>query len=94
MAEVIDASDRFPGPDVPIAIPMDPHDVVELARLRLQERDLARPVAEVHAELTYLRELAAATLTAARKVATHKQRGYAHIRVGAFDEVLRVLGME
>jgi hypothetical protein len=91
---ILDARDRFPGPDVPIAIPMDPHDVVDLARLRAMERDLSRPVLELLAELVLLRRLAAVTRPAAEKVAAHKRTGWKHIKVGAFDEVLEALGLQ
>lgn len=85
--EIVDARDRFPGPDVPIAIPMDPHDIVELARLRCIERELTRPVIDLIAELAHLRVVADEAAKAMDKVAEHERTGYGRIKLGAFDRL-------
>jgi hypothetical protein len=91
--EILDARDRFRGDDTPTSVPMAPVDVVELARLRTIERELQRPVLDLLVELTALRRLVKVVRPAAEKVAEHKRKGYEHIRVGAFDQVLDELGI-
>lgn len=86
-SEIVDARDRFPGPDVPIAIPMDPHDIVELARLRCIERELTRPIVDLIAELAHLRVVADEAAKAMDLVAEHERKGWERIKVGAFDRL-------
>jgi hypothetical protein len=44
-------------------------------------------------DLARLRQLEAAVLPALKKVAKHRQLGYDHIKVGAFDAALEALGL-
>jgi hypothetical protein len=90
--QVFDARDRFPGPDVPVAIPMDPHDIVELARLRTIERELTRPIVDLLTELAYLRIVAQEARVAMAKVEEHERTGWERITLGAFGGLRRALG--
>lgn len=85
--EIVDARDRFPGPDVPVAIPVDPHDIVELEQLRALERELSRPVIDLIVELANLRVVADEAAKAMDKVAEHERTGYGRIKLGAFDRL-------
>lgn len=87
---LLDLRDRIPAQTT---VPMNPADVVELARLRLMERNLLRPVAEVEAELARLQVIAYEARLAAEKVAEHEAKGYSHIRVGAFRRLRDELGV-
>lgn len=90
---LVDARNRFPGPDVPVTVPVDPHDLVDLARLRILERDLSRPVVDLLAELAFLRIVRREAELAAAKVEEHERLGYERIRVGAFRRLRDALGM-
>lgn len=89
---LLDARARFPGPDSPVTIPVDPHDIVDLARLRTIERELSRPVLDLLTELAYLRIVAREAQDAVAKVDEHERCGYQHIRIGAFAKLRESLG--
>lgn len=89
---VVDIRDRL-AITPPNRVWMTPEDVFELARLRQLETDLHTSVSDVLDELTRLRHLAVAVLPALKKVAKHRQLGYDHIKVGAFDQALKMLGL-
>lgn len=80
MTDIVDARDRFPGPDVPIAVPMDPHDVIDLARLRTLERGLQAPI------LNALHVIVAAEQLT-RKAGDYRHAGYQHLPLHALDDL-------
>lgn len=88
--DILDARGRFPGPDVPVAIPMDPHDAIDLDRLRLIESQFPQ-LFELLAELVTLRIVAREAATVAAKVAEHERCGYGHIAIGTFDKLRKAV---
>jgi hypothetical protein len=90
---ILDARAHFPGPDVPVPVPVDPHDVIEMDRLRALEQDLCRPVLELLGELEHYRRIVALARKAAERSVEHKAKGYEHIKVGVNRELAEALGM-
>lgn len=81
MSDVIDAGNRFLSYRT---VQMDPVDVADLARLRVLERNLQRPILNILHVVAAAEELA-------RKAQEHTARGYEHIRVGAIDQLVQAV---
>ena len=85
--DVLDMRDRFRAEGNPMAVPMSPHDVGDLARLRQLEVDLGRPVIHLLAELAHQRQVEAEARDAMRKVEEHERTGWQRITLGAFNRL-------